>query len=74
MSISTTRSARITGPVAFETAGGERQHIPLGPCLVDSNDGRSVDIIWGLHGQKSAELSLAALREARDSGSLVLLD
>ena len=74
MSISTTRRARITGPVSFETASGERQHIPLGPCLVDSNDGRSVDIVWGLHGQRSAALSLAALRDARAAGNLVLLD
>jgi hypothetical protein len=74
MSASTTHRARITGPIAFETGVGDRQHIPLGPCVVEGLDDQSFDIIWGQYGQKTASLPLEAMQSARDQGHLVLLD
>jgi hypothetical protein len=70
----TTHSARITGPVSYLAAGGQRQQIPMGPCLVESEGGPSVDIIWGEQGQSSAALPIEALKAARATGTLVLLD
>ena len=70
----TTHSGRIIGPVHYLGAGGDEALIPLGPCLVEQLDGRSVDIIWGESGDKTAALSFEALEAAEDSGRLVVLD
>jgi len=70
----TTHSARITSPVSYLAAGGQRQQIPMGPCLVESEGGPSVDIIWGEQGQSSAALPIEALKAAWATGTLVLLD
>lgn len=69
-----TRSARITGPLTYTNAAGKRAHIPLGPCLVEALDGDLVDVIWGIHGQKSAQLPISELAQARHGGNLVMLD
>ena len=74
MSASTSHRARITGPIAYETGVGDRQHIPLGLCVVEGLDDQSFDIIWGQYGQKSASLAQEAMQSARDQGHLVLLD
>ncbi len=70
----TTHSGRITGPVHYSGEGGDDAVIPLGPCLVEQIDGRSVDIFWGESGDKSAALSFEALEAAEDKGHLVVLD
>lgn len=70
----TTHSARITGPVTYFAESGQQHHIPMGPCLVEHEGGRSVDIIWGEQGQSSAALPVEALTAAQASGTLVLLD
>jgi hypothetical protein len=70
----TTHSARITGPVVYLVEDGRPQHIPLGPCLVEQVGERMIDIIWGLHGQRSAVLPWEVIEEAQDCGNLVLLD
>ena len=41
----TTRGARITGPVNYLAESGQRQQMPVGPCLIESEGGQSVDII-----------------------------
>jgi hypothetical protein len=53
---------------------GDRQHIPLGPCVIEGQGSESVDVIWGQHGQKSASLPMEAMQSAHDQGNLVLLD
>jgi hypothetical protein len=70
----TTHSGRITGPVHYRSAGGSEALIPLGPCLVEQLDGRSVDIFWGDIGDKTAAMSFEALEAAEDRGHLVVLD
>ncbi len=70
----TTHRARITGPVPYLASSGREQNIPLGPCLVENIDGRSIDIIWGECGQSSVALPVDAIEAARDHGHLVLLD
>lgn len=70
----TTHSARITGPVSYRAESGQRRQIPVGPCLVESEGGQSVDIIWGEQGQSSAALPVEALTAAQACGTLVLLD
>jgi hypothetical protein len=70
----TTQHARITGPVSYLAGGGQMQRIPIGPCLVERQGSRLIDIIWGACGQSSAALPIEALEAARDSGYLVLLD
>ena len=70
----TTHNGRIVGPVPYLRAGGLEALIPLGPCLVEQLDGRSVDIFWGESGDKTAALSFEALEAAEDSGHLVVLD
>jgi hypothetical protein len=74
MPITTTHRARVTGPIAYETGAGERQHIPLGPCLIEGQGDQSVDVIWGQYGQKSASLPMADMQSAANQGNLVLLD
>jgi hypothetical protein len=66
--------ARITGPIAYETGVGDRQHLPLGPCIVEDQKDQSVDVIWGQYGQKCASLPRDVLQSAKDLGNLVLLD
>ena len=70
----TTHSARITGPSHYLGAGGSETLIPLGPCLVEQLDGRSVDIFWGDSGDKTAALTFETLEAAEDYGYLVVLD
>jgi hypothetical protein len=70
----TIHSGRITGPVHYLAAGGSNDVIPLGPCLVEQVDGRSVDIFWGESGDKTAVLSFQALEAAEGCGSIVVLD
>ena len=72
--MTTTRSARITGPVRYGATGAMRRTIPLGPCLLEKLDARSIDIIWGAQGQRSAKLPLAEVEAARATGHLVVLD
>jgi hypothetical protein len=69
-----TRSARITGPVAYKGTNGAQRTIPLGPCLVEQLDGRLIDIIWGASGQRSVALPVEDVEAAQDTGNLVLLD
>jgi hypothetical protein len=70
----TTHWARITGPISYLSDGGQRQNIPIGPCLVEGLGGRSIDIIWGARGQSSAALPIEEIEAAQDHGHLVLLD
>ena len=72
--MTTTRSARITGPVAYTTDDGKTANIPIGPCLIEQIDDRLVDIIWGANGQRSAALPLEDVEAATGHGNLVLLD
>lgn len=70
----TTRRARIAGPIPYVGGSGRRQFIPIGPCLVESLCGRSIDIIWGPRGQSSVALPIETIEAAQDNGHLVLLD
>ena len=72
--MTTTRSARITGPVAYTPDDGKTANIPIGPCLIEQIDDRLVDIIWGANGQRSAALPLEDVEAATGHGNLVLLD
>ncbi len=70
----TTHRARITGPVDYLSDSGLRQHIPIGPCLVERLSGRLIDIAWGSSGQSSIALPVEQIEAARNSGRLLLLD
>lgn len=70
----TTHSGRITGPVHYFGVEGREAVIPLGPCLVEQLNGRSVDIVWGESGDETAALSVEALEAAEDNGHLIVLD
>ena len=70
----TTHRARIVGPVSYRAGTGRRQNLPIGPCLVESLGGRSIDIIWGSRGQSSVALPVEEIEAAQDQGHLVLLD
>jgi hypothetical protein len=70
----TTHRARITGPVSYRVGKGRMHNIPIGPCLVECVDGRSIDIIWGVRGQSFAALPIEEIEVAQDLGHLVLLD
>ncbi len=70
----TTHGGRITGPVHYVGEGGHEALIPLGPCLVEQLDGRSVDIVWGESGDRTAALSFEALEAAEDNGHLIVLE
>ncbi len=70
----TTHCARITGPVSYLSDSGRKLNIPIGPCLIESLGGRSIDIIWGTRGQSSVALPVEEIEAARDHGHLVLLD
>ena len=61
-------------PRADTGNGCRRQNIPIGPCLVESLGGRSIDIIWGARGQSSVALPAEEIEAAQDHGHLVLLD
>jgi len=69
-----THSARIVGPVSYQSDSGKLQSIPTGPCLVETLNGRLIDIIWGAYGQNSVALPIEAIRAAHDDGHLILLD
>jgi len=68
-----TQSARITGPVHYRTDDGRSHDIPLGPCLVEQLDDRSVDIIWGANGQRCVALPVEVVASAREQGNLLML-
>ena len=70
----TTHLARITTPIAYVKDSGRRRYIPVGPCLVESDGGQAIDIIWGTRGQSSIELPREEIKVAQDLGHLVLLD
>ncbi len=70
----TTHGARVIGPVHYLAAGGRDASIPLGPCLVEQFDGRSVDIYWGDIGDQRAVLTFRDLEVAEGKGNLVILD
>jgi len=70
----TTHRARIIGPISYLAGTGRKQRIPIGPCLVESRDGRPIDIVWGAQGQSSVTLPFEDLQAAQDQGHLVLLD
>lgn len=70
----TTHTGRITGPVTYLSANGRKVNIPLGPCVVERVEGAFIDIVWGSRGQNSVALPSQAVKEAQDSGHLVLLD
>ena len=69
-----THQARIVGPVAYRSGTGRKQHIPIGPCLVESLGGRSIDIVWGARGQSCVALPLEEIEAAKEHGYLLLLD
>ena len=69
----TTHRARIIGPIAYQTASGRKQSIPIGPCLIESRGDRSIEIIWGASGQSSVALTLEEIKAAGDIGNRVLL-
>jgi len=70
----TTHRARITGPVSYRAGTGRKQNIPIGPCMVESMGGRSVEIVWGARGQSSVALPVEEIEAAQEHGHLVLLD
>ncbi|HOX66804.1 MAG TPA: hypothetical protein PKV56_02985 [Burkholderiaceae bacterium] len=70
----TTHSARITGPIPYLSSSGAEDHIPIGPCLVEQVNDRSIDIIWGDQGHHSAALPVEVIEAAQDCGNLLLLD
>ena len=70
----TTHGARVIGPLHYLASGGVSASIPLGPCLVEQVDGRSVDICWGDIGDQYAKLSFEELEAAEGKGLLVILD
>lgn len=70
----TLHSARISGPVSFTEACGERTTIPLGPCLFQKIGTDTAEIFWGIDGERSAVLSREELVHAANHGDLVLLD
>jgi hypothetical protein len=70
----TIHTARITGPVSYSAQNGTTAVIPLGPCLVEQIDGRSVDILWGERGDQTAAIPFEALEAAEDRGHLIVLD
>ncbi|MFZ2990108.1 hypothetical protein [Ideonella sp.] len=70
----TTHRARIIGPVTYRAGSGRKHVIPLGPCLVESLGGDSLDVIWGARGQSCAALPVEDVESAQEHGHLVLLD
>lgn len=74
MTFNSTRSGRVTGPLSYQSAGGEILNIPLGPCLIERGEGQSINIIWGPSGQSLAVLALDKVKAAHDGGCLVLVD
>ena len=66
--------ARITGPISYQVDQGRQRNIPIGPCLVESLGGPSIDVIWGERGQSSVALPVEEIRAARARGDLVVLD
>jgi hypothetical protein len=70
----TSHCARIIGPVPYPADAELKQNIPIGPCLVESIDGRLINIVWGTHGQNSVALPVEEIAAAHNHGNLVLLD
>ena len=69
-----TRDAILKGRLGFETADGEVQPIPLGPCRVEQLDGEMVRISWGAGGACWAALAEKELDQAVANGDLVFVD
>jgi len=69
----TTQLARITGPITYVAGSGRKQILPIGPCLIESA-GETVDIIWGMSGERCVALPIDDIKTARAQGHLVLLD
>lgn len=69
----TIHCARITGHLSYMTESGMQRCIPIGPCLVELVDGRSIDIIWGAHAQSRAALATEEVAAAQLCGSLIVV-
>lgn len=74
MTITTTHSGRLTGPLSYQKPDGKRGRIPAGPCLIEQTDDQQVAIVWGAQGQSSTELLPQDLTAATETGTLVMLD
>ncbi|AMM26466.1 hypothetical protein AX767_20505 [Variovorax sp. PAMC 28711] len=70
----TVHSARVTTPVRYVAADGQRHTIPRGPCLIEKMDGPVVEVIWGAKGQNCTTLPIDDVENAEARGDLVLLD
>ncbi len=68
-----TPSARVTGAVSYRASSGRKLNIPIGPCLIERDNGPSVNIIWGEHGQCRALMTIEDLEAAQDQGHFVEL-
>jgi hypothetical protein len=69
-----THPAHIAGPVACRGGTGRQQKIPFGPCLVETVDRQSIEVVWRARGERSASLPLKEVVAARHLRHLVLLD
>lgn len=70
----TTYRGRITRPMPYQSGTGRKRNIPVGPCLVENERGRSMDIIWGALGERCVALPVEEVEAAQADGHLVLLD
>jgi hypothetical protein len=69
----TTHRARITSPISYRAGSRRKQHIPIGPCLVESMGRQRLDIVWGARGQRSVALPIEEIEVALDHGHLGFL-
>jgi hypothetical protein len=69
-----THTARIVDPIAYTDARGQRSAIPIGPCLVEELEAKSLEVFWGASGEQSALLPADEVEQAEASGKLLLLD
>lgn len=70
----TTYRGRITHPVPYESGSGRKHNNPAGPCLVENERGRSMDVFWGAHGERCVALPLEDIEAAQAQGHLVMVD
>jgi len=70
----TTHSARIIDPDSYRLDTNRLQNIPTGPCLVESLNGRLIDIIWGTRGQNSVALPIEMIKATHDDRHLIWLN
>lgn len=61
-----THSARVTDPIFYNDERGAVSQVPVGPCLVEQIDHDKFDVIWGVHGQSSACVSVEDLKIAEE--------